>query len=89
MNTEVLSEKIPIGGIFQHYSGKKYRVLMIGRHSEDLQEHVVYQGLYDCPSFGKCPIWVRPLHMFLERVLVDGKATPRFTLIESPSDSEE
>ena len=78
------NEKIPIGAIFQHYKGKKYRVLMVGRHTEDLQPHVIYQGLYDCESFGKYPIWIRPLEMFLETVEMEGKKIPRFTLIELP-----
>lgn len=77
-------EKIPIGAIFRHYNGKKYRVLMIGNHSEDLKPHVVYQGLYDCDQFGNCPIWIRPLDMFLETVEVNGKKVPRFELVELP-----
>jgi hypothetical protein len=78
------NEKIPIGAIFQHYNGKKYRVLMIGRHSEDLKPYVVYQGLYDCDSFGNCPIWIRPLEMFLENVEKEGKQIKRFELVELP-----
>lgn len=85
MQSEMLIEKIPIGAIFEHYSGKKYRVLMVARHSEDLKLHVVYQGLYDCDSFGKCPIWVRPLEMFLEKVVIEGKERERFKLIELPT----
>ena len=49
----------------------------MGRHSESLEELVVYQGLY-----GDNPIWVRPLDMFLEKVVINGKKVPRFKYIE-------
>jgi hypothetical protein len=65
-------------GIYLHFKGKKYRVLGVGKHSETLEDLVVYQGLYDSDEFGKNPIWVRPLKMFVEEVEVDGKKQPRF-----------
>ena len=64
-------------GIYQHYKGNKYRVLGVAKHTETLEELVVYQGLY-----GSHEIWVRPLAMFWETVEVDGKTIPRFTKIE-------
>jgi len=63
-------------GIYKHYKGKMYRVIGIGRHSEDLQEYVVYQALYD--DYG---IWIRPYKMFIENIEIDGKTMPRFTFI--------
>lgn len=60
-------------GIYEHFKGKRYRVLSIARHSETLEELVVYQQLY-----GTGDIWVRPLAMFIEEV--HGK--PRFQFIE-------
>lgn len=80
-NEEEKLSKVPIGAIFRHYKGKEYRILNIGRHSEDLGLCVVYQGLYECERFGPHPIWIRPLDMFLEEVVIDGKQIPRFTLI--------
>jgi len=56
-------------GLYEHYSGKKYRVLGVGRHSESLEEMVVYEAQY-----GDKDIWIRPLGMFIENV--NGK--PRF-----------
>lgn len=68
---------VVIGGKYEHYKGKPYRVLAIARHSETLEEMVVYQQLY-----GEEGVWVRPLGMFQEAVEVDGKVIPRFRHIE-------
>lgn len=61
-------------GIYQHYKGNLYRVMGVSRHSETLEEFVVYQALYN--DFG---LWVRPLSMFVENIVLDGVETPRFT----------
>ncbi|MBQ9090865.1 MAG: DUF1653 domain-containing protein [Anaerotignum sp.] len=66
-----------IGGKYEHYKGKPYRVLAIAKHSETLEEMVVYQQMY-----GEKGVWVRPLGMFLETVEVEGKTVPRFKYIE-------
>lgn len=62
-------------GLYQHYKGNKYVVLGTARHSETLEELVVYVTLYE-NSEG--PVWVRPLAMFTGTVEVDGKTVPRF-----------
>lgn len=61
------------GAVYRHFKGKEYRVLSVARHSETLEEMVVYQQLY-----GERSIWVRPLSMFLEVVERDGKRMYRF-----------
>ena len=66
-----------IGGIYEHYKGKKYCVVGIARHSETVEEMVVYRKLYD-----ECDLWVRPKEMFLETVEVNGEAIPRFRLLQ-------
>lgn len=65
-------------GLYEHYKGKHYRVIGTARHSETLEEMVVYQAQYVSEEFGAHPIWVRPKSMFLENVMVDGKEVPRF-----------
>ena len=68
---------VVIGGKYEHYKGKPYRVLAVAKHSETLEEMVVYQQLY-----GEEGVWVRPLEMFLETVVVEGKTVPRFRYME-------
>ncbi len=62
-------------GKYRHYKGKNYEVLGIARHSETLEEMVVYKALY-ANRLGA--LWVRPKKMFIESVTVDGKKMPRF-----------
>lgn len=68
---------ILIGGYYKHYKNKFYKVLDVAKHSEDLQDYVVYKALY---KNDLAQIWVRPLAMFQE--LVEGK--PRFELMPPP-----
>lgn len=63
-------------GFYEHYKGNQYRVLAIARHSETLEELVVYQAQY-----GERGTWVRPLTMFIEDVDYAGKRLPRFRFL--------
>lgn len=65
-------------GIYQHFKGKKYKVHGLVKHSETLEDLVLYEALYE-NALGK--MWVRPKEMFLEEVEVEGKKVPRFTFI--------
>ena len=64
-------------GKYRHFKGNEYRVLGMARHSETLEEMVVYRALY-----GEGGLWVRPASMWNETVTRDGKTFPRFTLLE-------
>jgi hypothetical protein len=68
-------------GIYQHFKGKKYELLGMARHSETLEELVLYKALYESKEFGKDAIWARPKKMFFETVIHEGKEVPRFRLI--------
>ena len=69
-------------GKYKHYKGKLYEVIGVARHSETLEEFVVYRALYDTKEFGQNSLWIRSKEMFLEKVFVEGKKVPRFELIE-------
>ena len=62
-------------GIYQHYKGNRYKAIGVARHSETLEELVVYQAMYGDES-----TWVRPLKMFLETVQTDAGPKPRFQM---------
>jgi len=63
-------------GRYRHFKGKDYQMLGVAKHSETLEELVVYKKLYDDYS-----MWVRPLSMFIDKVEVDGKKVPRFDFL--------
>jgi hypothetical protein len=67
------NRKIKLGQKYKHFKGNEYLVLYLAKHSETLEEMVVYQALY-----GEMGIWVRPLEMFLEQVEVAGQLVNRF-----------
>lgn len=69
-------------GLYKHYKGELYEVVGVARHSESLEELVIYKGLYDSEEFGKNPLWVRPKSMFLEEVIVDNKKILRFEFVK-------
>ena len=64
-------------GLYQHYKGNLYHVIGICRHSESLEEMVVYRGLY--ADYG---LWVRPKILFEETVEHAGNIIPRFKFIK-------
>ena len=68
-------------GRYRHFKGNEYELLGIARHSETMEEMVVYRALY-----GENGLWVRPLEMFLEPVdrekYPDCPQTYRFELVE-------
>ena len=63
-------------GRYRHYKGNDYTVVGVARHSETLEELVVYRQEY-----GDRGLWVRPAAMFAETVVVDGTSVPRFQLV--------
>ena len=64
-------------GKYRHFKGKEYEVIGLAKHSESLEEMVVYRALY-----GEGGLWVRPASMWNETVERDGKTFKRFTFIE-------
>jgi cupin 2 domain-containing protein len=67
-------------GRYRHFKGNEYTVIGTARHSETLEEMVVYRQEY-----GEHGLWVRPKQMFSETVTVDGQDLPRFQPLGSSS----
>lgn len=63
-------------GRYRHFKGKEYEVIGVARHSENLEEMVVYRALY-----GEGGLWVRPAAMWNEVVTHEGKQVKRFEFI--------
>ena len=63
-------------GKYRHFKGMEYEVLGVAKHSESLEEMVVYRALY-----GEGGLWVRPASMWEETVERDGVSYRRFTYI--------
>ena len=70
-------DTVKIGGRYRHYKGNEYTVIGIAKHSESLEELVIYRALH-----GDGQLWARPISMFTESVLLDGRTIPRFALLE-------
>ncbi|MBR5198403.1 MAG: DUF1653 domain-containing protein [Bacteroidales bacterium] len=63
---------------YRHFKGNIYRILHIAKHSETLEDIVVYQAMY-----GERGVWVRPKAMFDEVIEREGKSIRRFSPISS------
>ena len=61
---------------YRHFKGNIYKVHHVAKHSETLEDIVVYQAMY-----GEKGIWVRPKSMFEEVIERDGKTFRRFSPI--------
>ena len=68
-------DSLPLGR-YRHYKGKYYEVIGVATHSETMEKLVVYRALY-----GKFDLWVRPLAMFLEAVVVESRDVRRFMFV--------
>lgn len=64
-------------GRWRHFKGNEYQVIGTAKHSETLEEMVVYRALYG----DKTQLWARPASMWEETVERDGISQPRFTYI--------
>lgn len=61
--------------IYRHYKNKLYKYLGLVKHSETLEDLVLYMPIKDNPD--KQP-WVRPKEMFFEKIDFEGRRLPRF-----------
>lgn len=64
-------------GLYRHYKGNIYKVLCVAKHSETLEDMVIYQDASD-----ETKIWARPASMWNEEVSRNGETVRRFEAID-------
>ncbi|MBW4489174.1 MAG: DUF1653 domain-containing protein [Trichocoleus desertorum ATA4-8-CV12] len=64
-------------GRYEHFKGKTYEVMGVGKHSETEEELVIYRRV------GDDQLWLRPVSMFQEHVQHEGRSVPRFEYVEN------
>lgn len=62
---------------YRHYKGNIYKVLHIAKHSETLEDMVIYQDV-NAPD----KIWARPATMWNDDIEIDGQTLKRFQLVD-------
>ena len=67
-------------GIYKHYKGNLYEVLMTAQHSETEEWMVIYKALY-----GDKWMWVRPYDIFMEKISIEGKKVQSFVYVWNES----
>jgi len=73
---------IPLG-VYRHYKGNQYEAVGFAKHSETLEDMVIYKALY-----GEGGTWVRPLSMWENLVEADGKTVKRFEMVSEREQTE-
>lgn len=67
-------------GIYKHFKGHTVKVIGVAKHSETMEDFVVYDHL---GTNSLSVLWIRPVSMFLEhKVMPDGTKKPRFKFIK-------
>ena len=61
-------------GLYKHYKGKIVEVIGVGKHTENLEDLVIYKENKD--------FWIRPEKMFKEKVLYNNKMVLRFKYLK-------
>jgi hypothetical protein len=63
--------------IYKHFKGNQYQIIALAKHSETLEDMIVYKALY-----GEGQIWARPASMFTDiKTLEDETQVQRFTKV--------
>jgi len=75
--------KIPLG-LYHHYKGNEYEIIGFAKHSETLEDMVIYKARY-----GERGTWVRPLSMWDNLIEVDGKSVKRFEYTGASENKDE
>ena len=58
-----MDRTVNTGAVYRHYKGNLYRVLYIAKHTETMEDLVVYVNVED-----ESHVWARPISMWNEPV---------------------
>jgi hypothetical protein len=73
-----MKNNIMVNTLWKHSkSGRRYGIIGFAKHSETLQDMVIYQA-----DYGDRLVWTRPLEMWEQPVEIDGKIVPRFVSLD-------
>lgn len=64
---------------YRHYKNKPYTYVGIAKHSETLEDLVIYECRYPNEL---ATVWVRPKDMFFSDIELNGKNVPRFAKVD-------
>ena len=73
--SHVIHPQLRPGQLWQHYKGKHYKIIVLGKHSETAEELVAYQRQEDGHVF------FRPIELFFSETQWQGNTVPRFILV--------
>ncbi len=65
--------------LYRHYKNKLYKFLQVAKHSETLDDMVIYECLHENIL---STVWARPKDLFHGKLELDGKLIPRFSRVE-------
>jgi hypothetical protein len=68
-------------GQYQHFKGKYYEVIAVGKDCETLEDTVIYKALYQTEHFPMGQVWTISLDNFVEEVKIEGIKIPRFKYV--------
>ena len=68
--------EVEVGRVYRHTkSARLYKVIALAKHSETLEELVIYEALY---YNAESQFWARPIAEFTGNIFLDGASVPRF-----------
>ena len=68
-------------GKYQHYKGNFYEVIGVAKHTETMEDFVVYKSLYESLEFPLGTLWIGPKEMFFGQAELNGPKVPRFKFV--------
>lgn len=71
-----MDEEKKTEGRYRHFKGSIYEVICVAKHSETLEDMVIYRSVTEPQK-----VWARPMSMWNETVEHEGMTVKRFTKI--------